>query len=523
MNANGAKKWQNARLLLDSLWCLIVYRRQMVLVGRQNERMFQVNQIKIGIIWRIIEIVGAEFFAFCSFLILTRLLAPEHFGVIALATILVLIAQLVLSQGVGEALIQREDIDDSYFSSAFWMNVVLAAIAALILIVTSEAVAAVFSEPRFGPVLRAIAPLLLIYAGSGILQAKLRRDLQFKAFAIASIFATICGAVVAAIMALQDYKVWSLVGQQWAYAIISTAMFLWCTRWVPKFFMAIDHVRKLARFSVNTIAAAILRFSLRQVDVLFLGFYLPSKQVGLYFLATRILITVGQLTYYSIQKIGLPVLSRLQHDVPRHHAAIISTFRLTCLVCLPIFFGMSMTADLFIPLVFGAEWLGSIQPFRILCLFSIFYALSLIANQVMLSVDQSSTVLRLSVLNAVVFAAAIAYAAPKGIAATALAGGLANMSLMPVYFLVLRRRLQVNLVHLGRDLLPIWTAAFLMVGGLIAARHFALDHLAPAWNLILSITLGAVLFCGTIMLLRRDYADEFMTVVMGRRSSGSSP
>ncbi len=521
MTANDTMSRGNVRLTLDSLRCLIAYRGQMILVRRQHERMFQVNQIKIGIVWRIIEVVGAEFFAFCSFLILTRLLAPEHFGVIALATILVLIAQLILSQGVGEALIQRDGIDETYFSSAFWMNVVLAAIAALLLILASEAIARIFSEPRFGPVLRAIAPLLLIYAGSGILQAKLRRDLQLKAFAMASIFATICGAVVAAIMAVLDYKVWSLVGQQWAYAIISTAMFLICARWVPKLFIAIDHVRKLTKFSLNTIAAAILRFSLRQVDVLFLGFYLPSRQVGLYFLATRILITVGQLTYYSIQKIGLPVLSRLQHDVPRHHAAIISTFRLTCLVCLPIFFGMSMTADLFIPMVFGAEWLGSIQPFRILCLFSIFYALSLIANQVMLSVDLSSTVLRLSVLNAVVFAAAIAYAAPKGIAATALAGGIANMSLMPVYFLMLRKRLKVDLVHLGRDLLPIWTAAFLMVGGLIAARHFALDQLAPTWTLLLSIALGALLFCSTIMLLRRDYANEFMTVVMGRKSSGS--
>jgi O-antigen/teichoic acid export membrane protein len=200
---------------------------------------------------------------------------------------------------------------------------------------------------------------------------------------------------------------------------------------------------------------------------------------------------------------------------------MISTFRLTCLVCLPIFFGMAMTADLFIPIVFGEEWLGSIQPFRVLCLFSIFYALSLIANQVMLSVDQSALVLRLSIVNALVFAGAIAIAAPHGIAATALAGGLANMLMLPAYFYMLRRRLKVDLVRLGSDLIPIWSAAFLMVAGLIAARHYALDSLAPHWNLVLSMSLGVIIFCSTILLLRRDFANEFLNIVIGKRLPGS--
>ncbi|MGI9435659.1 MAG: oligosaccharide flippase family protein, partial [Geminicoccaceae bacterium] len=375
--------------------------------------MFQREDIKVGIFWRIVEVIGAEFFAFCSFLLLTRLLAPEHFGVVALATMLILIAQIILYQGVGEALVQKYEVDAAMFSSAFWMNIILAAAAALILIAASDAIAAGFSEPRFGPVLRTIAPLLLVYAASGILQAKLRRDLQLKGFAAASIFATICGAVVAAVMAVKGFEVWSLVAQQWTYGLVSTAMFFACARWGPRLFVKVAHLREIAGFSFNTIGAALLRFSLRQVDLLFLGFFLPSRQVGLYFLASRILYTVGQLTYYSIQRIGLPVLSRLQNDPERHQAAIISTFKLTFLVCLPIFLGMAATADLAIPIIFGAEWADSVPPFRILCLFSIFYALSLITNQVLLSIGMASTVFRLSVFNALVFVFAVAFAAPQ--------------------------------------------------------------------------------------------------------------
>ncbi len=484
--------------------------------------MFKMSDIKIGVIWRLIEVVGAEFFAFCSFLVLTRLLAPEHFGVVALATILILVAQLVLFQGVGEALVQIEDIETSWFSSGLWMNVGLSALAALLLIAAAPVIANGFSEPRFAPVLRAVAPLLLIYSISGILQSKLRRDLKLKGFAFASILATLLGAVVAAVMAIKGFEVWSLVGQQWAYALTSTTMFLLHAKWLPQPIIRKAHIKRLAGFSFNTIGAALLRFALRQLDLLFLGVHLPSKQVGLYFLATRILNTVGQLTYYSIQRLGLPVLSRMQNDPVRQQAAIISTLRLTCLVCLPIFFGMAITADLIMPIVFGIEWSGSIQPFRILCLFTIFYALSLIANQILLSAGFAPTVFRLSIMNALIFATAVALAAPHGITVTAIAGGAANMLCLPVYFFVLRRKFRLDLALVGADVLPIWTAATAMVATVLALRYTLLNGFDPLLNLCLSILLGMLTFAGAIWLLRRDYVDELTTIIIGDRSRNHS-
>lgn len=484
--------------------------------------MFNKKDIKIGIIWRLIEVIGAEFFAFCSFLVLTRLLAPEHFGVVALATILILISQLLLVQGVGEALVQIEDIKPDWFSSGLWMNVGIAALAALILMTAAPAIANAFDEPRFAPVLRAVAPLLMIYAISGIMQAKLRRDLKLKGYAVASILATILGAVVAAVMAINGFEVWSLVAQQWTYAITSTAMFVLHARWLPRPVIDMAHVKRLAGFSFNTMGAALLRFALRQLDLLFLGLHLPSKQVGLYFLATRILNTVGQVTYYSIQRIGMPVLSRLQNDPERQRDGIVATLRLTCLVCLPIFFGMAMTADLAIPLLFGEDWSGSIAPFRILCLFSIFYALSLIVNQILLSAGFAATVFRLSVMNAVLFAVAVALAAPHGIVATAVAGGTINALCLPVYFYVLRKKLKVDLGQIGADLLPIWTAATAMVVTVMAGRYVFSHAVSPSVNLILDIVLGVLVFGSAIWLLRRDYVEE-LTSAMFKDSPSHTP
>jgi PST family polysaccharide transporter len=395
------------------------------------------------------------------------------------------------------------------------MNVGLAALVALILITAAPFIAETFSEPRFAPVLRAVAPLLIIYSLSGVLQSKLRRDLKLKGFAYASIIATILGAIVAAIMAVMGFEVWSLVCQQWVYAITSTAMFLFHAGWLPKTAVVWSHIQRLAGFSFNVIGAALLRFALRQLDLIFIGAHLPSKQVGLYFLATRTLNTVGQLTYYSIQRLGLPVLARLQDDPVRQRAAIVSTLKLTCLVCLPVFWGMATIADLVIPLAFGWEWNGTVEPFRILSGFCIFYALSLIANQILLSAGFASIVFRLSAFNAALFAAAVAAAAPHGIAMTAIAGGIANTICLPVYFFMLRRKLGIGLARLGADLLPIWTSALAMVAAVVAARVYLLTSLDPLLTLILAVLIGTAAFMCALWLLRRDYVDEITALVFG--------
>ncbi|MGI9503247.1 MAG: lipopolysaccharide biosynthesis protein, partial [Geminicoccaceae bacterium] len=485
----------------------------------EHEFMFQKIDIKRGILWRLVEVVGAEFFAFCSFLVLTWLLAPEHFGVVALATMFIMVAQLVLYQGIGEALVQKEGIDEAFFSSALWMNTALAALAAAVLTSTSSWIADVFSEPGFAPILRAIAPLLLIYAVSGILQAKLRRDLKLKAFAFASIAATLCGALVAIVMALMDFEAWSLVGRQWVYALISTAMFLTFAAWWPRLSMLWSHFLVLAGFSSNVIGSALLRFGLRQVDLLFLGFHLPAREVGLYFLATRLLNTVGQVTYQSIQKIGLPVLSRLQTDPEKHRAGVISILRLTCMICLPIFLGMVTTADLFIPIMFDAAWNGAIAPFRMQCLFSIFFALSLIANQVLLSAGLAGTVLRLSMINVALFIISVALASPHGITATAAAGGLANMLCLPIYLQTLRQKLDLDLTHLLSELWPTWLAAAVMTTTVLTCRHTALTGFHGGTELTLSILIGTTTYTAVIATLHRWYDHlSGVTTSLGSRS-----
>src|SRR5262245_4191722 len=54
--------------------------------------------------------------------VLARLLAPEDFGLVAIATVLTSFAPLLIDFGLGDATTQRSQITRSQVSSLFWLS-----------------------------------------------------------------------------------------------------------------------------------------------------------------------------------------------------------------------------------------------------------------------------------------------------------------------------------------------------------------------------------------------------------------
>lgn len=461
-----------------------------------------------GAAWRVVEVMGAEFFAFSAFIISARLLLPDEVGIVAQATLFVMTAQLLLHQGLGEALIQSDHVDSRHFSSAFWVNLTIGALAALLLGLLAGSVSDILDEPGLAPVLRALAPTLILFAASGIYQAKLRRELRLRGFAFASSSASLCGGVVAVGLAWAGYGVWSLVAQQWAYATVSLTVFVLFSGWLPMVYVKKQHARTLGSFGGMTIISALLQFAMRRLDLLILGIFLPTVQVGFFAVANRLMMSAGMLTYHSIQQIGLPVLSRLAHDPTAHRNAIHKTLRLVSLICLPTLIGLALIAPTVIPLALGEKWLGSILPFQILCAFSIFYALALISGQILLSAGLSGLFVKLAAANVAMFLIAVTLAAPHGIAAAAMAGGLANMLAVPAYLVVLRNRLGASVRKVLSDQWPIWLATGVMALAVSLVSHLAAGQIAELWILILSIATGGLTFVAAMLLLSYEDVKE---------------
>ena len=75
----------------------------------------QSSRVVSGFLWRFLERCGAQGVTFVVSIVLARLLGPEAYGTLALVTVFTTILQVFVDSGLGTALIQKKDAEQSIF------------------------------------------------------------------------------------------------------------------------------------------------------------------------------------------------------------------------------------------------------------------------------------------------------------------------------------------------------------------------------------------------------------------------
>ena len=85
----------------------------------------QRHKVARAIPWAALDSVGSAAISIISLVVLSRLLSPTEFGLIAYAQSAVLLIQAVGGAGLGEALVQKRPIEVLHYDSAFWGSLLL--------------------------------------------------------------------------------------------------------------------------------------------------------------------------------------------------------------------------------------------------------------------------------------------------------------------------------------------------------------------------------------------------------------
>lgn len=86
-----------------------------------------------GMIWSAVERFGYMFIMFLSNFFLARLLNPDDFGLIGMNFVFITVANIIVDGGFASALIQKKTINDEDYSTAFYVNIVIALLLYLLL------------------------------------------------------------------------------------------------------------------------------------------------------------------------------------------------------------------------------------------------------------------------------------------------------------------------------------------------------------------------------------------------------
>ncbi|MCX7595550.1 MAG: lipopolysaccharide biosynthesis protein [Fischerella sp.] len=454
-----------------------------------------------GVIWSAVESWGRQAISFGVFFILARLLGPETFGLIALAGVFIAFVQVFLDQGLGTAIIQRKELESEHLDTAFWTNLATSTLLATLTVACAGFVANLFKEPQLTPILRLLSFNFVFGGLSSVQQAILQRNLAFKALAKRSLIAVIVSGAIGVVMAFLGFGVWSLVGQQLSSNLTQVFALWWVSDWRPGLKVSAKHFKELFAYGINVLGINLLNFFSLYSDNFLIGYFLGSVALGYYAVAYRILTIVSQLMISVLQKIAMPVFSRLQQEPEKMRQAFYSAIRLTSLFVFPVFIGMSILAPELIIVAFGKQWLPSIPVIRILSLAGILYAGFYYNGPILMAVGKPSWHLRLSLLQAVANVICFFVAVRWGIVAVAASYVTRGYVMSPVPVWVLCKVIHIDLATYIRQYLAPFVGSLIMVAAILGTKYLLGDVVYLNMLLAISIVIGAIVYSITIFAI----------------------
>ncbi|MGL6338923.1 MAG: lipopolysaccharide biosynthesis protein [Waterburya sp.] len=301
-----------------------------------------------------------------STVVLARLLSPEDYGLIGMATVIVGFVQLFKDLGLSAATVQKVEINHQQVSTLFWINLVVSWIIALVVVGLAPVVAWFYNEPRLSGITLALA-INFVFGGLTVQhQALLQRQMRFKSLAKIDIVSMSVGVIAAIVAAWYGLGYWALVVMQIA-TVITNALAVWliCS-WRPGFPSKDSAIKSMLAFGGNLTGFRLVNYFSRNLDNLLIGRYWGSQQLGLYAKAYQLVLLPIEQINSPVNSVALPTLSSLQSEPEKYRKYYYKAILLITTLGMPIVGFMFASADKVILLMLGEQWLGVVPIFQFL-------------------------------------------------------------------------------------------------------------------------------------------------------------
>ncbi|HEY9767601.1 MAG TPA: lipopolysaccharide biosynthesis protein [Coleofasciculaceae cyanobacterium] len=301
-----------------------------------------------------------------STVVLARLLSPEDYGLIGMATVVIGFVQLFKDLGLSAATVQKSEINHQQVSTLFWINLIISLAIALLVIALAPLVARFYDEPLLRGITMALA-ITFIFGGLTVQhQALLQRQMRFLELAKIEIVSMLVGVIVAVASAWYGLGYWALVLMQIA-TVITNAIAVWLScSWRPGFASQDSAIRSMLAFGGNLTGFRLVNYFSRNLDNLLIGRYWGSQQLGLYAKAYQLVLLPIEQINSPVNSVALPTLSSLQSEPEKYSKYYYKAILLITTLGMPIVGFMFASADKVILLMLGEQWLGVVPIFQYL-------------------------------------------------------------------------------------------------------------------------------------------------------------
>ena len=321
-----------------------------------------------GLKWTAAGKFGAQIITWAITLIVIRLLTPEDYGLLAMATVFIAFMLMLSEAGLAPALIQQQNLDEASLRSVFAIVIIINLSLLALLNLLAPVIAAFFDEERLVLILRIMSLQFLLSIFGTLPSVHMYRELKFKHLSLIHLVATISGSVLTLVLAFAQFGVWALVFGNLLISLCNVAALNIIAPFYLRPRFSLVGMRSLLAFGGNVTASRLLWFFFTQIDVIIVGKMLGKEMLGFYSVSMQLASMPVQRVSAIVNQVAFPVFSKIQHDHQQFRNVVLKAIRVLSLVAFPILWGISSVADELVLLVLGEKWEAAVLPLKLLAL-----------------------------------------------------------------------------------------------------------------------------------------------------------
>ncbi len=416
-----------------------------------------------------------------SNLILTRLLVPEAFGVVAIVSsiwyVLVMLSDLGLRAYITRHPTASDELVQTVWTIRFIRNIVLAAI----MFVGASFFAGLYSAPEVSPAIRVASIFILIEGITSLAFLTSERERRVVRLTLIDFSKFLFTSVVTIIAAYFLRNFWAIIISMFVSSVFTLVVSYTLVKGPPvRFRLHREHVLDLWRFCRIVIPSSMISIVLTQTDKFFLAKFFPLAELGKYMLASALAMTIFTVIGEYVMRVFYPRFAQANREAPEKAVDVFYASRRQIMLLLAFGAGGVIGgAELIIRILFNDNYLGAGFYLAILCLQPLARLSSAPAEQALVAMGFIRITLIANILRLVwvLVAAPIAYF-QIGPLAVIVVMSLTEVVMLPFFWWQLHRR---GLLKVSEELFIFGAAA---VGYLIGFVVNWAAHAAIAAGLI---------------------------------------
>lgn len=454
-------------------------------------------------------------------MIKTRFLTPAEFGVMAIINIFISLFAVLENFGFNTAIVRKDYVSKDERSSLFILQIISSFLLAGVFVLISPIIGTIFDMHALDTMLP-ILSLSVIFNGPVVLfTAFLEKEFHFKELSIIQVIRELTNLTSTTILFfIMENSLLAVVFGQ----IISVAVMAMLIMYISfkndllhlQLHFKFDDVKPFFKFGVAVAGKQLLIQITHNIDEMIIGLFFEEEVLGYYHFAKNLLNKFRQILTTSFSKVLLPVLSKVRNETARLIRAYSQITIYIATVTFPVFVGIALTTNSFIPVFFEEKWLTSSNFFVVLAIGYIPYIISVaLGTNLLYTINKPRLAFMIDLTANVIYISSLFVLSWMRIGIYPIvilyAVYLFSISIAIQYFVFK----QFNKSLLDYFSLFKWIAVCtaIMAMVVLAGQFILPDTIHPAIELVISMVLGGGSYALSLYLLDRKTFNELLAMV----------